>query len=229
MSAGQIAHFATQRVIRAAFFSVKSVIIGIGQLNVGRVPSVSSGRATCVVELHGGVMPHGIDVDGPLVAFCLVRVEFSGIFQPDFPRRVCLTAVVVNHLSESDVAPCEPIRVMETGNGPDFTSLVGVESPAKSGAGPALGSGLLMNHDGPTQNGLVTVQGKVGVVVNPLDFLLVFQQTVLAAQVTHFVLVIRASVRFGTPAGIQIVRIKMTPDGLPRAWELQLILDRNLQ
>ena len=118
---------------------------------------------------------------------------------------------------------------METGDGSDLTSLVGVESPAKSSAGPALGSGLLMNHDGPTQNGLVTVQGKVGVVVNPLDFLLVFQQTVLAAQVTHFVLVIRASVRFGTPAGIQIVRIKMTPDGLPRAWELQLILDRNLQ
>ena len=202
VSAAEVANLASERVVRSAFFAIEIMVIGVCQLDMSGIPSITRSGTSGVMKLNSRVMAHGIDINGPFVTFCFLSIEFSGILETDLHGGVRLAAVVVDDLAESDVAPREPVGVVEAGDGSHFPGLVGVETPADGGTGPAGGSVFLVDDNGAAQDGVVAVQRQIGVIVDFSDFLHIFEESMFSTQVTDFVLIFSAFGGFGAATGI---------------------------
>ena len=202
VSAAEVANLATQRVIGSTFFAIEIMVIGVCQLDMSGIPSITRSGTSGVMKLNSRVMAHGIDINGPFVTFCFLSIEFSGILETDLHGGVCLATIVIDDLAESDVTPRETVGVMETGNGLNLAGLVGVEAVADGGTGPPDGSVFFMDHNGSTQNGVVAVEGQISVIVDFSDFLHIFEESMFSTQITDFVLIFSAFGGFGAATRI---------------------------
>ena len=218
---------AAQRRALGALLAVEAVVLRVGQLDEGGVPAVAARRAARDLGLDGGVVPHGVDPDGPVVALGLLLVGLAGVLQPHLDDGLGLAPVLVHHLAEPDVAPGEPVGVVEGGDGGDLAGLVGVPAPADAGAGPPRAAAHLVQHNTAPHDGPAPEQRQVGVVVDLADGVLHVEHAVLPAEVPHLVLVGRA--RDAEEAGaVHLPGVEVAAHRVRVAGELQHGLDGDL-
>ena len=99
-------------------------------LNVRRVPSISGSCTTGRLELNGGIVAHGVNVNRPVVVGRYFVVALAGVLQSHFHGRVSAAAILVLDLAEANVAPSEPIGVVEGSNAAYLGGLIGIKTPS---------------------------------------------------------------------------------------------------
>ena len=219
MFTAHISHLAPERMFWPTLLTVEALVLGISQLDEGRVPAVTSSRTARNLGFDGGIVAHRVHPNSPVMALCLLLVSFARVLQPHLDDCLSLASVFVDNLAESDVAPGVTIGMVKRGDGGDLVGLVRVPAPANTGAGPPVPLPHLVDHDGAPDDGVRSKQRKVGVVVNLSDGLLPVQHSVLPAEVPDLVLVLGPDLPHQAGA-VDLPGVEVSAHGVSSAGEL---------